>query len=147
MIKFGGGNEQATKVTERSLYNTIEQGLPFLSLLWMMAACVDGGLATSCGAVYVAFRMFYPLAYSYYGGFSMLCELITQPNYIVINFFIANLTCFGVGGSSLLAYTGSNFFVWLVLNFAGAAFCFKTIWSYPVGSLSAKYNLSYNKAD
>ena len=42
-------NEQAAKIAERSLYNTIEQGIPFLLLLGLTAACVDSAMATSCG--------------------------------------------------------------------------------------------------
>lgn len=56
--KMGGGNEQAARVAERSLYNTLEQGVPFLALLWMTAACVDSAMATSIGFAYCAFRMF-----------------------------------------------------------------------------------------
>ena len=59
-VKMGGGDEQAKRVAERSLYNTLEQGLPFLTCLWMSAACVDAAIATSVGVVYAAFRMCAP---------------------------------------------------------------------------------------
>ena len=107
-----GGNEQACKVAERSMMNTLEQGVPFLALFWMTAACVDAAIATSCGFVYCAFRMFYGLSYSYYGGFSMLVEVVTQPNYTVLHVFAGALASFGLGGGSVFAlpYLGTNFF-------------------------------------
>ena len=78
--KMGGGNEVANTIAERSLMNTLEQGVPFLVLMWLMAAYVDAAVATNVGALYVVHRSLYPLAYTYYGEFSMLVEFVTQPN-------------------------------------------------------------------
>jgi len=71
---------QINAVKDRSLMNTLEQGLPFLVLLWLMTVFVDSGLATSLGASYVIFRFFYGIAYAYFGHFTILVEIITQPS-------------------------------------------------------------------
>lgn len=146
-VKMGDkGDAKAAFVAERSLMNTLEQSVPFLSLLWMQAAFVDAAIATSVGWFYVALRMLYPLAYTYYGGFSMLCEFITQPNYACINFLAYNLLAFGLGHGSLLALTGSNFVVVTGVTFASLLMNFMILWNYPVGSYAASRNLHYNPA-
>jgi len=146
-MKMGGGTERAAKVAERSMMNTLEQGVPFLTLLWATAGCVDAALATSCGFTYCLFRSFYGFAYSYFGGFSMLVEAVTQPNYCVIHFFAAQLLCFGCGGGSLLTlpYIGQNFLAWFALLFVGNGFALFVGWDFPAGAASAVCNLAYNK--
>ena len=90
--------------------------------------------------------MLYPFTYTYYGGFSILCEFITQPNYACINLMAANLVAFGLAYGSLLALTGSNFFVVLGLSFVGLIANFMVFWQYPVGRIAAANNLAYNAA-
>lgn len=143
--KFGG-NDQAGKVAERSLYNTLEQGVPFISLLWMCAACVDAAMATSIGFVYSSMRMFYGLAYSYYGGFSMCVELITQPNYTCIHVLAAAVLSFALGGPSIfeLPYLGQNFLLWLPVALVGNVVCMFLVWDYPAGGFAGTLNLAYN---
>ena len=180
-MKMGGGTERAAKVAERSMMNTLEQGVPFLTLLWATAGCVDAALATSCGFTCAPkfhsqtttpstlhpppsprapsapsrldpvtdclFRSFYGFAYSYFGGFSMLVEAVTQPNYCVIHLFAAQLLCFGCGGGSLLTlpYIGQNFLAWFALLFVGNGFALFVGWDFPAGAASAVCNLAYNK--
>ena len=146
-VKIGDkGDAKASYVAERSLMNTLEQGVAFLPLLWMYASCIDAAVATSVGGFYVAMRMLYPMAYTYYGGFSMLCEFITQPNYACINFFAASLVCFGLGHGSLVALTGSSFVVISGLSLLFTVLAFGVFWDYPVGKLAAASNLRYNAA-
>ena len=84
-------------------------------LLWMSAACVDAAMATSIGFTYCAFRSFYGFAYMYYGGFSMLVEFVTQPNYAAITVLAASVLSFGLGGPSIfeLPVLGTSFLLWL----------------------------------
>eukprot|EP00966_Prymnesium_polylepis_P007561 173494-Prymnesium_polylepis.1 len=93
-VKMAGpaADEQATKIAERSVYNGLEQGVPFLVLVWLHAALVDAATATSVGGSYVGLRLLYPAAYAYYGEFSMLCELVTLPNYCAL-FYRAQQSC------------------------------------------------------
>jgi len=135
---------QAARVAERALYNTLEQGLPFLSLLWMSAACVDASLASSCGFVYCFFRMFYGFAYSYYGGFSMLCELVTAPNYTVISTYLCWLAYFGFTGGSIFDVVGHSFFVWVPLSLVSSLVFLVVLWNYPAGKAAAEVNLAWN---
>lgn len=146
-VKMGDkGDAKACLIAERSLMNTLEQSVAFLPLLWMYAACIDAAVATSVGGFYVAMRMCYPLAYSFYGGFSMLCEFITQPNYACINFFAASLVCFGLGHGSLVALTGSSMVAVFPTSMALSILSFTVLWNYPVAAFAAARNLRYNPA-
>lgn len=147
-VKLGGGDEQASRVAERSLYNTLEQGVLFLPLLWMTAACVDSAMATSLGLAYSVVRMFYPIAYTYYGGFSMACEMITQPNYAVLHTMIAALVRFGLGGGSLFAIPGLGqaFYLWAPIIFVCHLLFLFVGWDYPIGAAAGKLNLAWNTA-
>jgi len=144
--KMGGGDEQAQKIGERSLMNTLEQGVPFLSLLWMTAGCVDAALATSLGVLYASLRMFYPLAYSFYGGFAMPCEMITMPNYMVLHVYAVALLVFGLGGGSLfsLPYLGQRFVMWCPAIFVGNLLCMLVGWDNPVGAAAGAANIAWN---
>ena len=55
-----GNSEQASKVAERSLMNTLEQSVPFFSMMWATAACIDAALATSLGVVCALASMLEP---------------------------------------------------------------------------------------
>ena len=142
--KLGGAGEQASKIGERGLANTLEQGAPFLACLWGVAACVDAAIATSCGTIYAAFRMFYPLAYSYYGGFAMPCEAVTQPNYQIIHLFVAALLHFGLTGGSIFATLGTSFKVWCPLIFVGHILMMMFGWFFPVGGPAGALNMAWN---
>jgi len=145
-VKMGGGDEQAAKVAERSLYNTLEQGMAFLPLLWMNAACVDAAMATSLGLHYAFFRMCYPLAYTFYGGFAMPCEMVTQPNYTVIHLMAVSLTWFVCGGGSLFAPAMEplmGFLFWCPALLVGTVIM-SLLWDVPVGAAAGQCNLAWN---
>lgn len=80
-------NPQAGTVGERSMMNTLEQGIVFLPLLWMHALFVDVSTSVSMGWLYVITRMLYPIFYTFYGHFTVLIELSTSPNYAVIAYY------------------------------------------------------------
>ena len=77
----------------------------------------------------------------------MLCELVTQPNYVVINVYAAILLTYGLGYGSLVSIIGSNFFVWAALGFVMHAVCMSVLWFYPTGKWAQGYNMHYNGAD
>jgi len=146
-----GDSPAASKVSERSLYNTIEQSLPFLVLFWLMAAQVDAALATSVGGLYVALRALYPVLYAYYGTFNLLCEFATQPNYMAINYFAVSLIfdCFGASPihSALIGRDPSaaaQLAFYFFFNALFAVFAFLVLWKYPFGALAGKLNIKAN---
>ena len=144
-VNFGGGNAQAKHVAERSLYNSMEQGLPFLLLMWMTAAFVDAALATSIGMVFAIPRYFYPLAYGWFGQWTMPIAFISQPTYQAQSFLWLTLFahCFGF---SLLAVVGQNFFVWFCICFGFNRFVlYDYFWQYPFAKWAAEFNLAANK--
>jgi len=78
----------AKNIADRSVGNTMEQAIPFLVLLWLEAVFVNPRIATILGWIYVVFRFFYPVFFGMYGTFTVLVEASTQPNYIVIFYFL-----------------------------------------------------------
>jgi len=137
---------QASTVAERSFMNTMEQGIPFLVLMWLHAGLVDGSIAGWLGISYAGVRMLYGVAYSYYGEFSMLCELVTQPNYQVIFFYQVSLLCW-LFDTSLLDTVGQGYLTWAGLTFIGSFVNMFVLWMLPFGMLSAKLNLATNSAE
>jgi len=92
-IKFTQGLPEdvaatAKNVADRSVGNTMEQAIPFLVLLWLEAIFVNPRIATILGWIYVVFRFLYPVFFGMYGTFTVLVEASTQPNYIIINYFL-----------------------------------------------------------
>jgi len=79
---------QAALVADRSVANTLEQAIPFLSLLWLHAIFVNPETSKVLGWIYVVTRFFYPWTYGFYGQFNTAVELVTQPNYVVIFYFL-----------------------------------------------------------
>merc|ERR1712159_82652 len=90
-LVFKTDNAQAHRVAERSLMNTLEQGIVFLTLLWLHALFVDVATTVSMGTFYVILRALYPVFYSFYGHFTVLAELSTAPNYYAIWYFAFDL--------------------------------------------------------
>jgi len=149
IVAKNGCNEQGSKVAERSLYNTLEQGVPFLALLWVTSVCVDAAMATSLGFVYCALRMFYGFAYAYYGGFSMCVEAITMPNYMVLSVYSGALLSFGLGFPSVfdMPVIGQSFLLWMPVLLVGHVFVVFVMWDYPLGKATSMLNLAYNAKD
>merc|ERR1711865_1359899 len=88
-IKFTEGlsadvQEQAKFIADRSVINTLEQALPFLSLMWLHALFVNPVTAGVLGWIYVITRFLYPITYGMYGQFNTAVEIACQPNYVVI---------------------------------------------------------------
>jgi len=92
-IKFTEGltadvQEQAKYIADRSVINTMEQALPFLSLMWLEALFVNPETARLLGWIYVATRFLYPITYGMYGQFNTAVEISTSPNYVIIFYFL-----------------------------------------------------------
>jgi len=92
-IKFTQGlspevQDQAKLIADRSVINTMEQALPFLSLLWLHAIFVNPETARLLGWIYIAFRFTYPIFYGMYGQFNTAVEVACQPNYTIIMYFL-----------------------------------------------------------
>lgn len=91
-IRFSEGlpadvTEQAKFIADRTVINTVEQGIPFLALMWLEAIFVNPLTATRLGWIYVFFRYLYPVFYGWYGQFTVLIEIATQPNYVIIAYY------------------------------------------------------------
>ena len=86
-ILYGNRRPEAKHIADRMVGNTLEQAIPFLSLLWLHTAYVDTREAVVLGTVYVVFRLLYQLAYGAYGTFTVLNEVCTSPCYAVLLFF------------------------------------------------------------
>jgi len=65
---------------DRTVANTIEQGIPFLVSLWLYAIFVDATYATILGFAYVAVRSIYPLVW----GRPPWLFLSTVPGYGIV---------------------------------------------------------------
>lgn len=97
-IKFTEGlsddvTAAASTAASRTVGNTLEQAIPFLFLMWMEAYFVNARTAQLLGWIYVAFRFFYPIGWGYYGQFNLLVEVATQPNYIIIFYYLVAVLC------------------------------------------------------
>jgi len=143
-VTDGKDHGQAQKVAERCTMNTLEQGVPFLTTMWLMATYVDTAMATSIGGVYIFLRTLFPIAYSYYGEFSMLQEFITVPNYMCVHHFIANLLAFILGYPPLAQVVGQNFLMWLVGTIVYQIICLQILWNYPMSAVAVKLNVAAN---
>ena len=53
---------------ERTFMNMIEQAPLFHSSLWIFSAFVDASIGTGLGALYLGFRLLYPLIWAIFGG-------------------------------------------------------------------------------
>ena len=132
---------RAETVATRSMMNTMEQMVPFLTLLWLCTAYVDAAYAASLGAVYVATRALYPLAYAYYGQFTALCELVTQPNYNVIANLFAGLVLAAAADASwhdLIIYATDSSPVLLFPCFFATNVAFLLAWAPIVRQLGQR---------
>jgi hypothetical protein len=92
-IKFTAGlpavvEAEAKNIADRTVGNTLEQALPFLVLMWLEAIVVNPRTAMILGWFYVATRFFYPWFWGAFGQFNLLVELATQPNYIIIFYYL-----------------------------------------------------------
>lgn len=70
-------------IAERGVYNNIEQGIPFLVLLWLNALFVNPRTTAILGWIYVASRYFYTIGFGFYGVFSNLVEVFQQLTYAI----------------------------------------------------------------
>lgn len=139
---------QAGTVGERCMMNTLEQGIPFVSLLWMHALFVDVATAVSFGWLYVITRLLYPIFYCFYGHFTVLCELSTMPNYQALAFFACAITDAWYTGDPLSLINrldGQNPVVVFLLFFLQfPILCMAVLWVLPTGGLMTVLN---NKAN
>jgi hypothetical protein len=74
-------------IVDRTVGNTIEQGLPFVVSLWLYAVFVSPKYAAMLGYIYVISRSYYPFVFS---GFPWILSS-TLPGYLVISFCVGSL--------------------------------------------------------
>jgi len=94
-----------TRIGQRSLYNTLEQAVPFLAFLWSYAVFVNTQGATVLGAAYVSARFFYFITYCWFGVFTILVEFVTQFCYtiqslLLFGFLLSSATSDAVADAS-----------------------------------------------
>eukprot|EP00164_Ancoracysta_twista_P008611 GFYU01012506.1.p1 GENE.GFYU01012506.1~~GFYU01012506.1.p1 ORF type:complete len:182 (+),score=38.00 GFYU01012506.1:116-661(+) len=82
-VKYGPASYEDKRVVagNRVLGNAMEQTIPFLSGMWLVAVVVSDSHAAACGWVYLAIRAVYPL---FYVTNPNLVVLSTCPNYIIV---------------------------------------------------------------
>jgi len=95
--------DAAGHIATRSVGNMMEQGIPFLALLWMQAIFVNPKIAALLGWVYVVFRFLYCPFWGMLGHFQLLVEIATQPNYVVNMFFLVSVFYKCAWGKDILA--------------------------------------------
>lgn len=78
---FAPQGDDEVFAADRTVGNTMEQMIPFLSSLWMHAVFVDPATATCHGVCYIAARALYPFVFKM--GIPWLF-LSTIPNYLSI---------------------------------------------------------------
>lgn len=115
-IKFAKGlssevSEGAKFIADRSVVNTLEQSIAFLSLMWMHAIFVNPQTARLLGWIYVVTRLLYPVFYGFYGGFTVAVEAATQPNYVIIFYYMMAITYKCLWDTDLHVQCGN----WIVL--------------------------------
>lgn len=148
-LKFSNAfasHPQATTVGERCMMNTLEQGIPFLVLLWMHAIFVDVSTSVSFGWFYVVMRFLYGVFYSYYGHFTMLAELSTQPNYTALAYFTFGLVDTLYNQTKLSGRLQAMHPGLLFLAFFGLTAGFMTVWNFPTGVPMTMLNNRANPA-
>merc|ERR1712187_216609 len=79
----------------------MEQMVAFLLTMWLYAVFCNPRAAGVLGLVYVGFRLVYPVLWSINGRFTILVELSTQPNYMVVGWYYASLFYTAVSGDIL----------------------------------------------
>eukprot|EP00510_Aplanochytrium_minuta_P010048 CAMPEP_0184065930 /NCGR_PEP_ID=MMETSP0957-20130417/3105_1 /TAXON_ID=627963 /ORGANISM="Aplanochytrium sp, Strain PBS07" /LENGTH=117 /DNA_ID=CAMNT_0026363825 /DNA_START=373 /DNA_END=723 /DNA_ORIENTATION=- len=62
-IKIGNYKDKRLTTVNRTIGNTMEQAIPFLTSLWLCALFGDVDAAVFAGKYYVLFRALYPAAY------------------------------------------------------------------------------------
>mmetsp|Transcript_13119 Transcript_13119/g.45889 ORF Transcript_13119/g.45889 Transcript_13119/m.45889 type:complete len:153 (-) Transcript_13119:165-623(-) len=90
------GNTEPDMIwADRTVLNMLEQMVPFLVSLWAHAAFVSPDTAAMLGAVYVACRACYPVAW-------MLNKVlfVTVPNYIIITYLLGSTVAAAFSGSA-----------------------------------------------
>lgn len=63
-IKYGDKGGSAMLIAKRTVGNYLEQSPIFLVSLWLTAVFVDAGVASTCGWIWIASRVFYPFGFS-----------------------------------------------------------------------------------
>eukprot|EP00928_Gymnodinium_smaydae_P049273 TRINITY_DN33060_c0_g1_i1.p1 TRINITY_DN33060_c0_g1~~TRINITY_DN33060_c0_g1_i1.p1 ORF type:complete len:195 (-),score=41.91 TRINITY_DN33060_c0_g1_i1:367-951(-) len=86
------------EMADRTFLNMQEQSAPFLLLMWLYAVFCNARVAGVLGFVYVGFRFVYPILWSTRGRFTILVELSTQPNYLVIGWYFNSLCYTAISG-------------------------------------------------
>lgn len=142
----GNFNPDAGKLAERIMMNGLEQGAgAFLMLLWLHALFVDTTTTVSMGWCYVIGRWLYAPLYTWYGHFTILVELVTMPNYMMLAYFFWGLF-FNWYTPDTTLISRLNDMHWAVLFPAmmGLFLAFMVCWAIPVGAISGCRNSYMN---
>ena len=80
------------KMGDRTLLNLQEQIVLYLPCMWCYALfCGNAERAGNLGLVWLVFRIFYPLLWSFKGKWNLWVELSTQPSYAICNWYIFHM--------------------------------------------------------
>lgn len=123
-LSTNNGSDNAKRIAERTMMNTMEQTWPFLLCLWLHAIFVDPVTSVPLGWFYVAMRYLYSIFYGWYGQFTLLGEISTQPNYCVIFWFVLAIVAkchFGIHLHETVAATSP--FLLPLAAFGGSIVC------------------------
>jgi len=113
---------KASFLADRVVINTLEQMIPFLTLMWGHALFVNPETARLQGWVYVVTRYLYAPLYGMYGMFTVAIEVATQPNYVVIFYYWVALVYKCASGNDLHTKVNATS-PWLMIPVAiGAGF-------------------------
>ena len=78
--------ETAHYIANRIVMNTLEQMSVFLIISWLFTIYIESNLGGTFGLLYVLLTILYGFAYTFYGEFTVLLEISTQPRYIMLGY-------------------------------------------------------------
>lgn len=136
--------EQAKRTAERSLYNTLEHGVPFLIVMWIHGLFVDLDTAVNLGWVYVAFTFVYGIAYASYGRFSGHVEVATHPRYVISHYLFFSVAFSAIGNTSFHHMLPGSYIL-RSLTLLGLNLLGLVGWVLPTGLLTAWMNARANR--
>lgn len=106
-------SDETWKMGDRTFLNTLEQMVPFLLPMWLFALFISPHQAGVLGTIYVVFRLLFPVFWGLRGGWTILVEVSTQPQYAVIASFYVALAVKAAAGTSIFGHGAG----WDVLAF------------------------------
>ena len=143
-LAWNNDNEQAGRVAERCFLNMLEEMPPFIALYVLNVLYIDAASSAVLAIYYSAGRVFYTLAYSYFGEFTVAIEFATQANYVVIEWFMLSLVCKVATGEPLRAYAPANVALLTIALFVAIALWHEVFIQYPLAKVAVAMNKAKN---